>query len=130
MDPNGDAITKKYPQFYRETGPDNRTTGYWRQYTAIVQADADAQAWEKEHLVGPYQSSNAFSMGFGDFEEYETVSADEIEQIVEEALQENKPVHQLNVIVNINGQVVREGLDMTGLPRGIYIVNGKKYMVK
>lgn len=127
VDPNGDAITRKYPQFYRETGPDNRTTGYWRQYTAIILADDAAQAWEKEHLEGPYQASNAFSMGFGEFEE---VSTDEIGQIVDEALRENLPVKQLNVIVNINGQVVREGLDMTGLPRGIYIVNGKKYMVK
>ena len=37
----------------------------------------------------------------------------------------------LNVVFNINGQVVRQGTtSVEGLPKGMYIVNGKKYMVK
>ena len=36
----------------------------------------------------------------------------------------------MNIIVNINGQVVRQGTEVNGLPTGIYIVNGKKYFVK
>lgn len=36
-----------------------------------------------------------------------------------------------NIIRNINGQVVRRGtISLEGLPKGLYIVNGKKYMVR
>lgn len=33
-------------------------------------------------------------------------------------------------VVNIQGQTVRQNADLKGLPKGIYIVNGKKYTVK
>lgn len=33
-------------------------------------------------------------------------------------------------IFNLNGQVVKEGNDLSGLSKGIYIMNGKKYIVK
>ena len=33
--------------------------------------------------------------------------------------------------MNLNGQTVRQGSDaLSGLPAGIYIVNGKKYVVR
>ena len=51
-------------------------------------------------------------------------------QIVADAVKKGQKVEKVNVIVNINGQVVRQGTDVKGLPRGLYIVNGKKYMVK
>ncbi len=35
-----------------------------------------------------------------------------------------------NKIFNLNGQVVKEGNDLSGLSKGIYIMNGKKYIVK
>ncbi len=35
-----------------------------------------------------------------------------------------------DVVRNLNGQVVRTGSSLEGLPKGIYIVNGKKYVVR
>ena len=120
----------KYPKYFRETNG-NTTTGYWGQFSAVIIPNDAAKAWEDTNIeVKPYSSSSnakAVSMGFGDFEE---VTADEIKEIVADAKEKKQPVQFMNVIVNINGQVVRDGLDMTGLPKGIYIVNGKKYMVK
>ena len=66
-------------------------------------------------------------MMFGDFEE---VTTTDINEIVADAVKKGQKVEKVNVIVNINGQVVRQGTDVKGLPRGLYIVNGKKYMVK
>ena len=40
------------------------------------------------------------------------------------------PAALSNKIFNLNGQVVKEGNDLTGLSKGIYIMNGKKYIVK
>lgn len=120
----------KYPKFFREKNG-NTNTGYWGQFSAVIIPNDAAKAWEDANIeVKPYSSGNnakAASMGFGDFEE---VTADEIEAIVADAKEKKQPVQFMNVVVNINGQVVRDGLDMTGLPKGIYIVNGKKYMVK
>ena len=56
-----------------------------------------------------------------------------IQAITTEAREKGLPVQEvkLNVVYNINGQIVRNGTDsIEGLPRGLYIVNGKKYMVK
>ena len=37
----------------------------------------------------------------------------------------------VDIVVSINGQVVRRGsTSLEGLPRGMYIINGKKYFVK
>lgn len=33
-------------------------------------------------------------------------------------------------VYNINGQKVADGTSLEGLPKGIYIVNGKKHVVK
>lgn len=36
-----------------------------------------------------------------------------------------------NKVYNMNGQLVRNGsASLEGLPKGVYIVNGKKYIVK
>ncbi len=35
-----------------------------------------------------------------------------------------------NAVYNLNGQLVRQGTDTTGLPQGLYIVKGHKVMVK
>lgn len=120
---------QKYPKYYRrDTSKQNAGYGYWMQYTAIIQPNAAAKAWEDSHNeIRVSNAANGFPLALGEFEE---VTADEIEEIINEAKAENKPVRQFDVVVNINGQVVREGTSLVGLPRGIYIVNGKKYMVR
>lgn len=131
VDPNGaTANDRKYPKFWRETSTNTtRTSGLWKQYSAIIIPDAAASAWETENLVpdGTVTGAKGVHMMFGDFEE---VTTTDINEIVADAVKKGQKVEKVNVIVNINGQVVRQGTDVKGLPRGLYIVNGKKYMVK
>lgn len=129
----GVASGAKYPQFYRETSKKtSRTTGLWKQYTAIIQPNADAADWEAKNLNQPTGSAGAkgMSMLFGDFGDAEEVTPDAIEEIIADAEEKGQQVERMNIIVNINGQVVRQGTEVNGLPTGIYIVNGKKYFVK
>lgn len=129
----GVASGTKYPQFFREVSKNSsRTTGLWKQYTAIIQPDADAAAWEAKNLNQPTGSAGAkgMSMLFGDFGDAEEVTPDAIEEIIADAEEKGQQVERMNIIVNINGQVVRQGTEVNGLPTGIYIVNGKKYFVK
>lgn len=129
----GVASGTKYPQFFREVSKNSsRTTGLWKQYTAIIQPDAGAAAWEAENLNQPTGSAGAkgMSMLFGDFGDAEEVTPDAIEEIIADAEEKGQQVERMNIIVNINGQVVRQGTEVNGLPSGIYIVNGKKYFVK
>lgn len=129
----GVASGTKYPQFFREVSKNSsRTTGLWKQYTAIIQPDAKAAAWEAKNLNQPTGSAGAkgMSMLFGDFGDAEEVTPDAIEEIIADAEEKGQQVERMNIIVNINGQVVRQGTEVNGLPSGIYIVNGKKYFVK
>jgi hypothetical protein len=129
----GVASGTKYPQFFREVSKNSsRTTGLWKQYTAIIQPDTGAAAWEAENLNQPTGSAGAkgMSMLFGDFGDAEEVTPDAIEEIIADAEEKGQQVERMNIIVNINGQVVRQGTEVNGLPTGIYIVNGKKYFVK
>ena len=129
----GVASGTKYPQFFREVSKNSsRTTGLWKQYTAIIQPDAGAAAWEAKYLNQPTGPAGAkgMSMLFGDFGDAEEVTPDAIEEIIADAEEKGQQVERMNIIVNINGQVVRQGTEVNGLPTGIYIVNGKKYFVK
>lgn len=130
----GVASGAKYPQFFRETSKNTaRTKGLWKQYTAILQPNSAAEAWEKENLnqgSGSSSGAKGMSMLFGNFGDAEETTPDAIEEIIAEAEQNGQPVERMNIIVNINGQVMRQGTDVTGLPSGMYIVNGKKYLVK
>ena len=123
----GTKGSSKYPKFWRETGPETRTSGYWQQYTAVVIPDSAAKTWEEENLDTQTADANGNSIFLG---EVEYVTTDEIEDIVAQAEEKGQKVQYLNIVVNINGQVVRQGTDLHGLPSGIYIVNGKKYVVK
>ena len=120
----------KYPKYYREMSKNpDLTKAYWGQYSAVIIPNDGALAWENSNIELGSSASNAksISMGFGDFE---YITADEIEEIIADAKEKKLPVEFMNVVLSINGQVVRKGVDMTGLPKGVYIVNGKKYMVK
>lgn len=119
---------QKFPKFYRRDTSKNNGGGYWMQYTAIIQPNEAAAAWENGHDEIRYEgNANGFSFMLG---EYEEVTPDAIEEIINEAKAENKPVKHIDMVININGQVVREGTSLVGLPKGIYIVNGKKYLVR
>jgi len=50
---------------------------------------------------------------------------------IEDVLLQSGIVGAKTNVYNINGQIVRQNTDdLSGLPKGVYIVNGKKYLVK
>ena len=121
-------VYDKYPKYYRK----KQTSGYkWSKYSAIIQPDANAIANIENFIEYQQASANGFNVSFGEWEEVSTTA---IEEIIAEAEQRNEPVQKihLNVVYNVKGQVVRNdgNISLEGLPKGLYIVNGKKYMVK
>lgn len=120
-----------YPKYYRKT---SKGTGKWSAYSAIIVPDANAYRGIEE-LRGYKETissggAKAASIMFG---EWEITTPTAIKEIIADAEQNGQKVQkcQMNVVYNINGQIVREGVpSVEGLPAGMYIVNGKKYMVK
>ena len=126
-----------YPQFFKK--PKDMGAGKWSQYSAIIVPDADAVD-NVEGLDGMSAGSSSvapakgYDVVFGEWEvvdEATVVTA--IENAQAEAEETGKPaqITHMNVVYNIKGQVVRaDSSSVEGLPKGLYIVNGKKYMVK
>lgn len=126
-----------YPQFFKK--PKGKGAKKWSQYSAIIVPDDDAIA-NVEGLDGMSASSGTatpakgYDVVFGEWEivdEATVVTA--IENAQAEAEETGKPaqITHMNVVYNIKGQVVRaDSSSVEGLPKGLYIVNGKKYMVK
>ncbi|MEE3385382.1 MAG: hypothetical protein VZR36_09900, partial [Prevotella sp.] len=128
-----------YPQFFKKKQGKGQK-GQWSQYSAIIVPDADAVA-NVEGLDGMSAGSSSsvapakgYDVVFGEWEvvdEATVVTA--IENAQAEAEETGKPaqITHMNVVYNIKGQVVRaDSSSVEGLPKGLYIVNGKKYMVK
>ncbi|MBP5569752.1 MAG: hypothetical protein J6X46_01815, partial [Prevotella sp.] len=69
----------------------------------------------------------AVDEGFlGDF-----IEQDDVVTLIEKAQEAGAKVEYMDIVVSINGQVVRRGsTSLEGLPKGMYIINGKKYFVK
>ena len=73
------------------------------------------------------------TIGEWDFDESQIITEHGITTVIKEALEKDPstPIVHMNVVYNIKGQVVRaDSGSVEGLPKGIYIVNGKKYLVK
>ena len=89
--------------------------GKWTAFTSIVQkvnADATSQA-------------KTMSLGFSDDFVEDFGIATEIERVYTEKRSES------NSVYNLNGQVVRENnTSVSGLSKGVYVVNGKKIVVR
>ena len=127
-----------YPQFFKKKQGKGQN-GQWSQYSAIIVPDANAIA-NVEGLDGMAAGSGTtapakgYDVVFGEWEivdEATVVTA--IENAQAEAEETGKPaqITHMNVVYNIKGQVVRaDSSSVEGLPKGLYIVNGKKYMVK
>ena len=55
----------------------------------------------------------------------------EIKEIIAEAEEKGEKVQHMNIVYSINGEVVGRGSQsLSNLPQGMYIINGKKYLVK
>ena len=126
------------PKYYREVAENpaegqasTRKGGVWTQFTAIVIPNDAAVAGIESELDGKTASSKGFDMAFdegflGDF-----IEQDDVVTLIEKAQEEGAKVEYMDIVVSINGQVVRRGTtSLEGLPKGMYIINGKKYFVK
>lgn len=123
-----------WPKFYREMADDKRTNatgGFWTQYTAVVTPNAAALAGLEAQLDGKTQQAKGSDMVFDEGFLNNVISQDEATTLIENAKEEGAKVEYMDIVVSINGQVVRRGsTSLEGLPKGIYIINGKKYFVK
>lgn len=108
----------------------DRTTGIWKPYTSVIMTgamfDEDTSFWTCSN-DGINKTSTVINAKITDI--YDTGEA--TNAISEIQNNENVQAINDNVIRNINGQIVRRGTTSTeGLPKGLYIVNGKKYLVR
>jgi hypothetical protein len=107
------------------------TGGFWTQFTAVVKPNAAALAGLEAQLDGKTQQAKGSDMVFDEGFLNNVISQDEATTLIENAKEEGAKVEYMDIVVSINGQVVRRGsTSLEGLPKGIYIINGKKYFVK
>lgn len=133
--------TKKgetFPRYFREMAPDDqpRTTGIWSQYAAVIIPNTAALNGLEKELGNTSTTSQAKSHPIAFDEEYFFLDdtpqgiATLIEKIEKE---EGKApeVEYMDIVVSIDGKIVsRDKTTFEGLPKGVYIINGKKYYVK
>ena len=125
----------KYPKYYKRKSVG---TNLWSQYSAIILPDEDALRNVESLNVktvatpaGGQAKGASMEIGAWDFNDTAIVNDIEMASILEDAKEKSANIMHMNVVYNIKGQVVRpDSGSVEGLPKGIYIVNGKKYMVK
>lgn len=139
----GTAQGETYPRYWRE-GADTkvngelRTSGYWTKNTAVVlpsyEYDPDTQIYTcTEYIYTPTGGTSngvkSMDIVFTD-KEFDPDAANAIDIIEKEENEVEKTVsaQYLNKVFNLNGQMV--GNSAEGLPKGMYIMNGKKFIVK
>ena len=125
----GTAPGEEYPRYWKETAPNDRTSGgIWKPYSAIIISD---QKIEKALGRNKPKEENPVKSLEIDFSEFNPEDVTAIEQIVEEAKANDVPVQYMNIVYDFNGNIVKKGdASLETLPEGMYIVNGKKYLVK
>lgn len=122
----GTAPGDTYPKYWRET---SETNNAWSQYAAIVLAD---EAFERA-LFGIEPGENWVKSFNFIMDGYESPDGEalSIDNVIADAKEKNIPVKYMNIVYDFNGQIVRKGdASLENLPTGMYIVNGKKYLVK
>ena len=128
---------QKYPKYYKKT---SGGIGKWSQYSAIIRPDGTALANVESLYLNKVNSPTGglakganIELGAWDFDDSHIINEHAITTIIEEALEKDPatPIVHMNVVYNIKGEMVRsDSSSIEGLPKGIYIVNGKKYLVK
>lgn len=125
----GLAKNATFPKFYREsrvisTDMDNSSpdktykTGLWTRFTAMVKGvDAEGQAAKKN-----------LGIAIGDYDNKTVITGI---NIIGANGQQKEYIDLTNKVYNLNGQVVRsDSTDLKGLPAGVYVVKGKKFVVR
>ena len=124
-----------WPKFYREIADDTRTNatgGFWTQYTAVVKPNQNALDGIEAELDGKTQQSKGSDMLFDEgFINYVDEEDEGVVTAIEKAQEAGAKVEYMDIVVSVDGQIVRRGsTSLEGLPKGLYIINGKKYFVK
>ncbi len=111
----------KYQSFWYYKG--KQAAGWdlsWKPYTAIIKYVGDETS-------NPAKAVNQVNFGVGYDDIYNNGVADQIETVSTEAKESVNPRFNGGVY-SVNGQYM--GTSLEGLPKGIYLMNGKKYVVK
>ena len=123
---SGESLWYRYDQSWgEEWGQKNPIASY----AAIIGLIAeDGKTWPEYDLMLTDKTSGAqakatFGISFGE-DEMETTG---IRDIQNDSNLQNVPTGR---VYNMNGQVVKENGSLQGLGKGLYIINGKKYIVK
>lgn len=129
-----------YPKYFREREKNpKRSTGLWTQYSAIIIPNATALAGLETDLGGVTTSGSgtpgaknhdiAFDEKYFFIDDTPQGIATLIEKIEKE--EGKADVEYMDIVVSIDGKIVsRDKTTFEGLPKGVYIINGKKYYVK
>lgn len=125
----------EYPKYYREISTKTkRYTGLWTQYSAIIIPNDAAVAGLEAELDGKTAQAKGFNMAFDEDYFVYNNSPQGIATLVEKIEKEEGKapnVEYMDIVVSIDGKIVsRDKTTFEGLPKGVYIINGKKYYVK
>ena len=123
-----------YPKYFRQMADESipRKKGLWTQYTAIIIPNTSAIHGLEAELDGTTQNSSgskiAFNEDFFVLDEPQGITT-LIKKIEKE--EGKADVKYMDIVVSIDGKIVsRDKTTFEGLPKGVYIINGKKYYVK
>lgn len=99
------------------------TTGKWNAYTAIVEAPNGEEDYEKFFAPTNQGTNKAVRTALGKTEDGQTTGIDKT------IIVDNEVVYTTAKVYDLNGRLVSSN-GIEGLSKGIYIVNGKKVLVK
>ena len=123
-----------YPKYFRQMSNNpNRATGLWTQYSAIIIPSAEALAGLETDLDAKTQAASGSKIAFNEPFFVEDFGPQGIATLIEKIEKEEgkADVQYMDIVVSIDGKIVsRDKTAIEGLPKGIYIINGKKYYVK
>lgn len=126
--------TGEYPKYYREVSNNpKRSTGLWTQFSAIVKPNTTAVNGLEAELDGKAAQAKGYNMAFD--EDFFVINDEPqgITTLIEKIEKEEgkADVQYMDIVVSIDGKVIsRDKTNIEGLPKGIYIINGRKYYVK
>ena len=136
----GQASPTSWPKYYRESSNNlSRPEGNWTLYTSIILTDRvieDELAKINGNILEAAgnqgtKTINAFELSFDEYDQPYVNGTTDIKEVIEEAKEKNLPVQFIDIVYDFNGKIVKKGDNsLENLPTGLYIVNGKKYMVK
>ena len=130
----GTKAGETYPKYFRERAKEEpRTTGLWTQYTAIIQPNDAALAGVEKDLDAKTQSASGSKIAFNEPFFFIDDTPQGITTLIEKIEKEEgkADVQYMDIVVSIDGKIVsRYKTTFEGLPKGVYIINGKKYYVK